>query len=281
MASSQQRAEQRRVVGLLATAFALAGAACPGESAPLPETGATGCKTVQVFGRVVDIETCLTAGGCQGVQDLRVGLFYDASIVSDKTRPDGACQRKGVPNGVRNYLMVTDATGTGTYLTTLQAASVTTKGSEVYGVELHTLKREGGLYAAISQEASIDIATHAIYFGQVFALSGGTMKAYLGATATSSPSSSIRYVNCNPRIKSPPCPTALFDDKRTTTGPFGEFVSYGPASTGDLAVGVSATGTSFNPLLAPVGVGYITIGLHQSKSGSTGDAGPQDAAKSH
>jgi hypothetical protein len=259
--------------GLLAPVLALL-AACPGSSNPDilggPERGCL--KTVQIVGRVVDFESCISSAGCQGVQDLRVALFYDSTVISDKTRPDGAFVLKGVPNGVRNYLLVTDAGAAGTHLSSLQATPVITKGSDVFGVELFVLKREVGLYAAVSQELSVDVGKSILYFAQVFALEKGGMKALAGASVATSPATAVRFVDCNPRMKSPPCPVALFDATRTTTGPFGEFVLSGKGPPGDLAISVSAPDRVFVPLLAPLGPGYVTIGLHPAQA--TGDGGP-------
>jgi hypothetical protein len=236
---------------------------------PNPERGCL--KTVQVVGRVVDFESCITSSGCQGVPDQRVALFYDSAVISDKTRPDGAFVLKGVPNGVRNYLLVSDSAG-GAHLSALQATPVITKGTDVFGVELFTLRREGGLYAAVSQELGVDVGTTLLYFGQIYILDKGAMKALAGASAQSSPPTACRYVDCNPRVKSPPCTKALFDGARTTTGPFGEFVLSAGKTGGDFAIMVSAPGRAFAPLLAPLGTGYITIGLHPGLS--VGDGGP-------
>lgn len=248
-------------------------AGCPGTSNPDIVGGAErGClKTVQVVGRVVDFESCISSAGCQGVPDLRVALFYDSSVISEKTRPDGAFVLKGVPNGVRNYLLVTDAGSAGTFLSSLQATPVITKGTDVFGVELFVLKREGGLYAAVGQELSVEAGKSLLYFGQVYHLEKGALKALPGATVATTPATLVRYVDCNPRMKSPPCPKALFDESRSSTGPFGEFVLVGKAP-GDIAVAVSSPDRSFTPLLAPLGTGYVTIGLHPAQA--AGDGGP-------
>ncbi len=257
----------------LGALLALAG--CPGTSNPDLVAGPErGClKTVQVIGRVVDFESCISSAGCQGVPDLRVALFYDSAVISDKTRPDGAFVLRGVPNGVRNYLLVSDAGSAGTYLSSLQATPVITKGTDVFGVELFVLKREGGLYGAVSAELSVDVGKSLLYFAQVYYLDKG-LKALTGATATTTPVTTVRYVDCNPRMKSPPCPKALFDAGRTSTGPFGEFVLVGGAP-GDVAVSVTAPDRSFQPLLAPLGSGYVTIGLHPAQA--QGDGGPPPA----
>jgi len=267
---------------LIAVATLLAAAAgCPGTSNPDLVPGAErGClKTVQIIGRVVDFESCISPGGCQGVPDLRVALFYDSTVISDKTRPDGAFVLAGVPNGVRNYLLVTDAGSGATYLSSLQATPVITKGSDVFGVELFVLKREGGLYAAVRQELGVDVGKSYLYFAQVYYLENGGLKALPGATVSTTPAATVRYVNCNPRIKSPPCPQALFDASRTSTGPFGEFVLVGKV-VGDIAVGVSAPDRSFAPLLAPLGSGYVTVGLHPAQASGDGGPPPPDLKKS-
>ena len=247
---------------------------CPGTSNPDLVAGSErGClKTVQIVGRVVDFESCISSAGCQGVPDLRVALFYDSTVISDKTRPDGAFVLKGVPNGVRNYLLVTDAGSAGTFLSSLQATPVITKGTDVFGVELFVLKREGGLYSAVSSELSVDVGKSLLYFAQVYYLEKGGLKALPGATVATTPVTTVRYVDCNPRMKSPPCPQALFDASRTTTGPFGEFVLVGKGAPGDVAVAVTSPDRSFVPLLAPLGSGYVTIGLHPAQS--VGDGGP-------
>jgi hypothetical protein len=233
---------------------------------------------VQVQGRIVDFESCMSAAGCQGVAALRVSLFQDSAVISNTTQPDGAFVLRGVPGGSSSTLLVTDAGGQGVYLSSLQAIPVKTAGSDVFGVEIFALQRQGGLYEAMGKEAAVDLGTHALYLGQVYVLDAGKMKALLGATAQPAPGATVRYVDCNPRFKSTSgsCSKALFDTARTTTGPFGEFLMVA-ASAGEATVAVTAPDRTFGPVSATLGMGYITIGLHQASAAATVDGGaPKD-----
>jgi hypothetical protein len=239
--------------------------ACPGQTVKPP-------PGPSINGRVVDIETCLTANGCQGVAGVRVALFQNSRVISEVTTPDGGFALRDVPVGVRDYLLVSDATGSGEFLSVLQAAPVSSTGADLFGLELYAMKRVGGLYAAFEQEAAVEVSRDALFFGQVYVVEGGGMKAVLGAAAASNPAGKVRYVDCNPRIKGPmPCAKALFDSTRTTTGPFGEFLVIAPGK-GNLMVKVSAPDQSFPIQQAPVSPGYLTIGLHKG-SGKLTDGG--------
>lgn len=240
-------------------------AACPGQTVKPP-------PGPSINGRVVDIETCLTANGCQGVAGVQVALFQNSRVVSEITTPDGGFALRDVPVGVRDYLLVSDAAGRGEFLSALQAAPVFSTGADLFGLELYAMKRMGGLYAAFEQEAAVSVSRDALFFGQVYVVEAASMKAVLGATAASSPAGKVRYVDCNPRLKGPmPCEKALFDATRTTTGPFGEFLVIAPGQ-GNLTVKVTAPDRSFPLQQAPVSAGYITIGLHKG-SGKLTDGG--------
>lgn len=259
-------------LALLSPLALLSLVACPGTGGgPLPPgDGGPDGKSVTINGRVVDFETCLSAGGCQGAQDLRVALFYDPIIVSDKTRPDGAFTLKKVPSGVRVYLLVSDSSGSSRFLSTLQGTPVTTEGKDVFGLELYALQASGGLYAAIDAEAGFKVDSRGIYIGQVVSVEGGSMKAFQGATAGAIPAAPVRFVRDNPRFN--PGEKALFDTNRSVTGVFGQFVIATDGTPRDYGVAADSMDSSFTPVLAPLAAGYVTIGVHRAekKSGVPG-----------
>lgn len=258
-----------RQVGWLVSLLLLL-AACPGSSyRPPPLEG--GVKAVQVKGRVVDFETCLTAAGCQGLPGVRVALFYNNTVFSDPTTQSGAFVLTGVPDGASHFLLV--AENTGQVLPTLQAEPVVTRGTDVFGIELLALKRSGGLYAGVSAEAGVDIKTHAIYLGQVLDITGGTMKAIPDVTMSTSPAADIRYVNCIPSFSQCSGQPTLFQS-RSSTGVFGEFVVISTSGGGEHTIWGSSSQLSFNTTTAPLGVGYLTVGLHRSTGQAPPDGGP-------
>jgi len=245
---------------------------CPGDTNLPPRDG--NAPVVQISGRVVDLETCLSGAGCGGVANLRVSLFYDATVVSEKTGPEGGFSLRGVPGNRKHYLLVSDALGAGVVVSCLQAEPVAVGSADVFGVELYALRRQGGLYAAVAQEAAVDVATHAIYVGQVYYLKGGTsMTALADASAATLPSLPMRYVSCNPRFKDPVCPAALFDAGRSATGPRGEFVGIGKGKLGDVKIAVTSPNYTFPTVTAPLGSGYLTVGTHQGRPKPTDGGG--------
>jgi hypothetical protein len=249
--------------------------ACPGSTPPQPRDMSR--KSLQVTGRVVDFETCFAGQGCTGAPNLRVALFANSAIISDKTKLDGAFVLRGVPVNSKLLLLVSDSSGSNTFLSTLQAAPIATTTADLYGVEIYALRREGGLFAALGSEVGINLTTHAVYIGQVYYVDpkDNAMTPLAWATATVTPAMSLRYFNCNPRfVKTVPCPVALFDPKdRTATGPFGEFVAY---AQGKVAATFNVASTSYacNPVVAPLNTGYVTLGLHLGTR--AGDAGVHD-----
>ncbi|MCA9672056.1 MAG: hypothetical protein KC503_40960 [Myxococcales bacterium] len=254
---------------LAVTAAAVLLCGCPGAGNNLPPAeGGPNVRTVAINGRVVDFETCLSAGGCKGAENLRVALFYDPTIVSDKTRPDGAFTLKNVPSGVRAYLLVSDASGSTQFLSTLQAAPITTEGKDVFGLELYALQRGGGLYDALVAEASLNVESRGIYIGQVVSLESGTMKAFQGATAGAVPYAPVRFVRDNPRFS--PGEKALFDTNRSVTGVFGQFVIASDGAPRDYGVAADSKDYTFTPVLAPLGSGYVTIGVHRAERKTSG-----------
>jgi hypothetical protein len=244
---------------------------CPGSSTCPTSSDQGAARTVEVKGRVVDFETCLTTVGCQGAPNVRVALFFNSAIYSAPTTGSGAFTLSGVPDGARLYLLVTDASGGASYLSTLQAEPVDTKGKDLFGIELYTLKREGGLFAGVASEASLDLQTSALYLGQVLSIQGGKMKAIPDVTVHSVPAGDVRYVNCIPTFQQCAGQPTLFQS-RSSTGVFGEFVLISKA--GEHVVWGTSTQQSFTPVTAPVGVGYLTIGLHRAQ----GSAPPQPDA---
>jgi hypothetical protein len=244
----------------------LVGGGCPGSSECLqPDSG--GVRTVQIKGRVVDFETCLTTSGCQGVSGLRVALFFNSAVFSEGTGPNGTFTINGVPDGTRNYLYVTDAGQSGVYLSSLQAEAVTVQGSDEFGLELFVLKREGSLYAGISSEAGVDIQSHPLYLGQVFKVESGTMKAISDVTMRSAPDAQVRYVNCIPKFQQCAGQPTLFAN-RDSTGVFGQFVVLG-TSEGEHAIWGTAKDYVVEAKMAPLGRGYITIGTHNAELSTT------------
>jgi hypothetical protein len=244
--------------------LALLLAGCPGTGGgPIDGDGNSNVKTVSVNGRVVDFETCLSAGGCRGAENLRVALFYDSTIVSDKTRPDGAFTLKSVPSGVRVYLLVSDAAQSLRFLSTLQATPITTEGKDIFGVELYALQVDGGLYQALVAEAGFRVESRGLYLGQVVTVEGGNAKAFQGATASAVPYAPVRFVRDNPRFS--PGQKALFDSNRSVTGVFGQFVIASDGVPRDFGIAADSKDYSFTPVLAPLSSGYITIGVHTAE----------------
>lgn len=239
---------------------------CPGSSDCI-QADASGVKTVQIKGRVVDFETCLTTSGCQGVAGLRVALFFNSALFSENTPPNGTFTINGVPDGTRNYLYVTDATQGGIYLSSLQADAVTVQGSGEFGVELFVLKREGSLYSGISTEAGVDIQTDPLYLGQVFKVDNGAMKAISDVTVRSVPDAEIRYVNCIPKFQQCQGQPTLFVS-RNSTGVFGQFVVIG-TSEGEHTIWGTASNYAVEARTVPLGKGYITIGTHSATQSTT------------
>lgn len=236
-----------------------------------------------INGQVVDIETCFTRSGCQGVLGARVSFFHDTRYISGPTSPDGGYTMSNVPVGVHDLALVTDSGNTGELLTVLQTVYLGSSGSDVYGVELYAMRRTGGLYAAMAKQAGVDVATNALYFGVASVLENNTMAAVSFATATTNPPGQVHFVNCTPFVKDPPCSEPLFDGTRTSTGPLGAFLVVAP-SRGQLSVQLNAAGRTFDPVQAPVGTGYLTLGVHKGRGngsvdGGTPDRGNGDAGK--
>ena len=250
--------------GRLATLLTLmvCGPGCPGSSScPTPSDQGT-ARAVEVKGRVVDFETCLTTVGCQGVPNVRVALFFQSAVYSAPTSGSGSFTLSGVPDGARVYLLVTDASGGGQYLSTLQAAPVDTRGKDLFGIELYTLKRDGGLFAGVASDAAVDLQTSAIYLGQVLSVQDGKMKAIPDVTVQAVPGGDVRYVNCIPTFQQCAGQPTLFTN-RSSTGVFGEFVVISKA--GEHVIWGTSTQQSFTPVAAPLGVGYLTVGLHRAE----------------
>lgn len=263
-------ARLRPTLQLLLLALSLPG--CPGSSSCPPRADGAGARTVLVKGRVVDFETCLTTSGCQGVAGVRVALFFNNAVFSDPTPQSGAFSLARVPDGARHFLLVTD--NTGQVLPTLQAEPLDTKGTDLFGIEIFAIKRAGGLYAGISSEAAVDVNTRAIYIGQVLSIQNGKMKAIADVAISSSPAADIRYVNCIPTFSQCAGQTTLFAS-RSSTGVFGEFVVIGTSGAKEHTIWGASNEHSFNATTAPLGLGYVTVGLHRtSGTAPTADAAP-------
>ena len=239
---------------------------CPGSSNCPPQSDATSTRVVQVKGRVVDFETCLTVAGCQGIAGVRVALFYNNTVFSDPTQQSGAFNLERVPDGARHLLLVTD--NTGQVVPSLQASPVDTRGSDVFGIELYAIKRTSGLYAGIVSEAGVDFQTGAIYLGQVLSIQNSKMKAIPDVAMHSSPAADIRYVNCIPTFSQCSGQPTLFQN-RSSTGVFGEFVVISKSGAKEHVIWGESSQQSFAASTVPLGVGYVTIGLHQA-AGATG-----------
>lgn len=250
--------------------------ACPGDTGGSPgrDSGGGGGKTVSVSGRVVDFESCITTSGCQGIGEMRVALFYDPTIVSELTAPNGAFTLENVPNGVRTYLLVTDASGNERYLSTLQAEPVTTRGKPIFSVETFVISRDKALYRSIGDELKADVTNKGIYIGQVLDRSSDTFKAFQGAKVTVAPATTVRYLKTNLDLD-PTGTEAFFPPTHQSTGIFGQFVLLADPAPQDYAVLADAPAKTFTPTFVPIGAGYVTVGLHrgQDKAGG-GDAGP-------
>jgi hypothetical protein len=257
---------------------------CPGGNIIIPPGDIGTTKRVQVSGRVVDLETCLSMAGCMGAKGLRVSLFSDNRIISEPTQPDGAFVLENVPDRSKHYLMVTDASGTNKFLTCLQAEPINTAGNNVWGVELYALLQAGGLYEGIKREASLEVGSQSLYLGQAFYLKGGTeMKALEGVTVPTESPASVRYVECNPSLQKPPLPSCtrvLFDEKRSFTANYGEFLVYSPSRSGTLSLALTSPDYSFAPVSVPWGAGYLSIGVHQGHATHPLDGGIQSDQKS-
>ena len=237
---------------------------CPGTGDDLSEADGL-IQSVQLKGRVVDFESCIAKTGCMGVGGVQVALFYNRQHVTAKTPTSGAFTLR-VPDGVPVFLFVMDPGST--YLPTLTASPINTGGADIYNVEVFVLKRTGGLYEGIQQDSpthlkrTVSIQSDALYLGQVFKVEKGSMKAIDFVTAHSFPTSTIMYVNCNPRFKTN-CKgqKTLGGAKETTI--FGQFLAVGKSGKGDYAVWATAKDFNFGPVMAPIGPGYITIGTHK------------------
>jgi hypothetical protein len=245
--------------------------ACPSTTPPNPNPGPS------ISGQVVDLESCFTTAGCTGVTGLKVAFFHNTSIVSDITHPSGGYTLTDVPVGVRDYAVVSDAAN-GNYLTVLQTVQIGSTGSDVYGVELYALKRTGGLFEAVINQAGVDINTSSLYFGVAAVVDPSGMTAVSFAKVTASPASTIRYVSCTPAVKDPPCTEPLYDSKRDSTGPLGEFLVVSP-SKATLSVQVSATNATLDSAQAPVSTGYLTLGVHRGKFKPDGGVPKVDVPK--
>lgn len=246
-------------------------AGCPGSGVPSSDGPGNGTST-RIRGRVVDFESCLTAAGCSGIAGVRVTLRGNSRLTSAKTPPDGSFVLSGLPPGVRVHLLVRDTKSPKRYVSSLQAAGISTATGDQFGLEIYAIKRLGGLYAAIEKELSISGDTRGIYLGQVLTRESGTFKAYQGASASAVPSAKVRYIRTNPRLE--PGKKALYSASRHSTGPFGQFIAVSSAAAGhDHAIVVTAVGTQFEPRVAPLGSGYIAIGLHRALQSAKSDAG--------
>jgi hypothetical protein len=249
-----------------------AGFGCPGgNNGPTPPD--TGVDKIEVKGRVVDFESCITSSGCLGVSGVQVALFSDTSIFSAKTPPSGTFSIRNVPaqGASEVYLYVTDASGV--YLSALQATPVPMKGADVFGLELFGLKRQGALWSGIVKEAKVDVQTHALYLGQIFRVEQGKMKAIPDVAIQSIPASTVRFVNCISSFTQCKGQPTLFTN-RTTTGQFGQFmlIAKGPGTVAHTIYG-NALNYTLAPLRVPLGVGYVAIGSHEASLGGS-DAGP-------
>lgn len=257
-------------------AISLLAPACPGSSNCPLRTDGGGARVVQVKGRVVDFETCLTMAGCRGMPGVTVGLLYNNGVYSAPTTDSGAFALTSVPDGAVHYLLVTDTNSGGEVLPTLQADPIRTSGGDLVSVELYGLKRTGGLYSGVSSEAGVDVQSHALYLGQVLSVDGGKMKAIPDVQISVVPAADIRYVNCIPSFSQCAGQTTLFAS-RSTTGVFGEFVVISKSGAKDHVIWGASNQYSFSPLMVPLSPGYVTVGLHRSVGAAppSADAGLQ------
>lgn len=255
---------------LLSLLLSLAAAGCPGASnGPASDTVS---GTIEVKGRVVDFESCITGSGCLGVPDVKVGLFSEPSIFSAKTAPSGTFAITNAPVGSPTYLYVYDVGGSGTYLSSLQVEPVALQGSGVYGLELFALKRQGALFSGIIKEAKVNVQTHPLYIGQVFKVEQGSMKALPDVSIQSTPAAEIRYVNCISTFSQCAGQPTLFAS-RSSTGQFGQFVVISKSASGTThTITATGTGYSFKSAKAPLGLGYVTIGVHRASGSGASDA---------
>ncbi len=239
-------------------------AACPGRTEDNICVGEAGVGTIELTGRVVDFESCSAPSGCQGVAKMRVALFYDQSIASGVTQENGAFTLKNVPNGVRTYLYVSDASGNERYLSTLQGNFVTTVGKSIYTMETYVIARDKALYRSIRKEIGAVVERDGIYVG--LALNRGTqnLRPVEEASVTIAPTvATVRFYKANLDLE-PTAPEAFFSKTWKSTGKYGLFV----AVTGGVAedhgiLALTADGKkTFSPIFAPVGKDFVTLGLH-------------------
>lgn len=248
---------------LLASLLALSLAGCPGETSGGARDGGGSCGgTVTVSGRVVDFESCMTSAGCQGIGEMKVALFFDTSVVSELTAPNGAFSLKNVPDGVRTYLLVSDGSGNERYLSTLQAEPITTRGKAVFSIEAFAIARNKALYRSIGDELAASVDSKGIYFGQVLDKASDTFKAFAGAKVQVAPTATIRFIKTNLDLD-PTGKEAFYPTTQQSTGIFGQFVMLGPAAPQDYAIIADSTTKTFTPAYVPVGSGYVTVGLHR------------------
>jgi hypothetical protein len=219
--------------------------------------------TVEISGVVEDYEkcwpTCLPAG-----KGLKVSLLSNSAI-SAETGDNGGFVLRGVPPTGSQFLLVQDPGNT--YLPTIKAPPVEVKGVSLKDQKAYTLHRNSGIYGAANKEdANLDFAKNAVYFGQIYTEQGSIMELMYGVEIEPPNGATLRYVNCKANSPQTSCTgqpaLAAPDTKITnTTGAFFLFspqkitVKIGAKLLTDCAV------ESLNPPLSP---GYITFGLHSA-----------------
>ncbi|MCK5800974.1 MAG: hypothetical protein KAI47_27490 [Deltaproteobacteria bacterium] len=225
--------------------------------------GEAGAGTIKLTGRVVDFESCSAPSGCQGVAQMRVALFYDRNIASGLTQASGAFTLKNVPNGVRTYLYVSDASGKDRYLSTLQGNVVTTEGKSIHTVETYAIARDKALYRSIGKEIGAEAGRDGIYVGLALNRETQNLRPVAGASVTITPTmATVRFYKANLDLE-PGAKEAFFPETWTSTGIQGLFVGVAGAAVEDYSIlALTADKKDFTPVLAPVGKGFVTLGLH-------------------
>jgi hypothetical protein len=195
---------------------------------------------------------------------MQVALFYDPNIISEPTSSSGAFALKNVPNGVRTNLFVTDASGNGRYLSTLQGNFVTTRGKSLFTLETYAISRDRALYRSIERELQARVDKAGIYVGLVLSDKTQNLQPVEGATVSIAPTAKVRYYKAD-LDREPNAKAAFFPDTWNATSNHGLFVALTKADPEDYSVLVSdASGnkSSFTPIYASVGEGYVTLGIH-------------------
>ncbi len=196
---------------------------------------------------------------------MRVALWDNSIVSSATTSSSGGFILKNVPRGTVDHLVVSDVSGKGHYLTTLQGNEVRTQdGKNIYPEEVFAVPRDKSLYRAINEELGATVEKNGLYVG--IALKGGNTNAHPlgGVNIKISPAATVRYLKVNLDVE-PTAKEAFFPSSAKATGSQGVFVAIAPPESKEYTISASMDGgkTVFAPLTIPLGKGTIAVGLHR------------------